>query len=64
MDTNMKATLCEKTLENTHKSHPEIRGCMVHSDYAEVFFSYQLFSKVLLILRHSILTTLMNIEVF
>lgn len=28
----MKATLCEKTLENTYKSHPEIRGCIIHSD--------------------------------
>ena len=32
MDTNMKATLCEKTLENTYKSHPGIRGCILHSD--------------------------------
>ena len=32
MDTNMKATLCEKTLENTYKSHPGIRGCIIHSD--------------------------------
>ena len=32
MDTNMKATLCEKTLENTYKAHPGIRGCIVHSD--------------------------------
>lgn len=32
MDTNMKAALCEKTLENTYKSHPGIRGCILHSD--------------------------------
>lgn len=32
MDTNMKATLCEKTLENTYKSHPGVRGCILHSD--------------------------------
>lgn len=31
MDTNMKATLCEKTLENTYQSHPGIRGCILHS---------------------------------
>lgn len=32
MDTNMKAALCEKTLENTYQSHPGIRGCIIHSD--------------------------------
>lgn len=32
MDTNMKATLCEKTLENTYKFHPGIRGCILYSD--------------------------------
>ena len=32
MDTNIKATLCKKALENTYKSHPGIRGCIVHSD--------------------------------
>ena len=32
MDTNMKAALCEKTLENTYKMHPGIRGCILHSD--------------------------------
>lgn len=32
MGTNMKATLCEKTLENTYKPHPGIRGCILHPD--------------------------------
>lgn len=32
MDTNMKATLVEKTLDNTYKAYPEIRGAIVHSD--------------------------------
>lgn len=32
MDTNMKATLCEKTVKNTYEAYPEIRGCILHSD--------------------------------
>ena len=32
IDTDMKATLCEKTLENTYKLHPGIRGRILHSD--------------------------------
>ena len=32
MDTNMKATLCEKTLEKAYKAYPNIRGCILHSD--------------------------------
>lgn len=32
MDTNMKATLCEKTLENAYKAYPDIRGSILHSD--------------------------------
>ena len=35
MDTNMKATLCERTLENACKAYPAMRGCILHSDYAE-----------------------------
>ena len=31
----MKATLCVKTLENTAKAYPGIRGAVIHSDYAE-----------------------------
>ncbi len=30
MDTNMKATLCEKTLENAYKAYPDIRGSILH----------------------------------
>lgn len=32
MDTNMKASLVEKTLDNTYKAYPGIRGAIVHSD--------------------------------
>lgn len=32
MDTNMKASLVEKTLDNSYKAYPEIRGAIVHSD--------------------------------
>lgn len=31
MDTNMKATLCVKTLENAYKAYPDIRGSILHS---------------------------------
>ena len=32
MDTNMKAQLCVATLNNAYTSHPEISGCICHSD--------------------------------
>ena len=32
MDTNMKASLCEQTLENAVRSYPAIRGAVIHSD--------------------------------
>lgn len=32
MDTNMKTTLCEKTMEITYKAHPGISGCILYSD--------------------------------
>ena len=35
MDTNMKATLCEQTLDNAYKAYPMLRGAILHSDYAE-----------------------------
>ena len=35
MDTNMKATLCEKTLDNAYRAYPMLRGAIIHSDYAE-----------------------------
>lgn len=46
MDTNMKATLCEKTLENTYKSYPEIRGCILHSDRGTQYTS-ELYRKAI-----------------
>ena len=35
MDTNMKATLCEQTLDNACRAYPMLRGAILHSDYAE-----------------------------
>lgn len=35
METNMKATLCEHTLDNAYLAYPDLRGAIVHSDYAE-----------------------------
>jgi transposase InsO family protein len=32
MDINMKATLCEQTLENAVKAYPQLRGAIIHSD--------------------------------
>ena len=32
MDTNMKADLCEQTLENAYKAYPMLRGAILHSD--------------------------------
>ena len=32
MDTNMKASLCEQTLENAVRSYPALRGAVIHSD--------------------------------
>ncbi len=32
MDTNMKAPLCERTLENAVHSYPALRGAIIHSD--------------------------------
>ena len=32
MNTNMKATLCEQTLENAVKAYPHLRGAIIHSD--------------------------------
>lgn len=39
MDTNMKATLCEKTIENACKTYPLMRGCIVHSDRGSQYTS-------------------------
>ncbi len=35
MDTNMKAVLCERTLDNAVHSYPVLREAIIHSDYAE-----------------------------
>lgn len=32
MDTNMKAGLCVKTLDNAYRTYPKLRGAIVHSD--------------------------------
>ncbi len=32
MDTNMKASLCERTLDNAVRSYPTLRGAILHSD--------------------------------
>ncbi len=32
MDTNMKAVLCERTLDNAVHSYPALRGAIIHSD--------------------------------
>lgn len=32
MDTNMKAPLCERTIENAVHSYPALRGAVIHSD--------------------------------
>ncbi len=32
MDTNMKASLCQRTLDNAIRSYPALRGAVIHSD--------------------------------
>ena len=32
MDTNRKASLCERTLDNAVRSYPQMRGAVIHSD--------------------------------
>lgn len=39
MDTNMKATLCVQTLENAVRSHPKLRGAIIHSDRGSQYTS-------------------------
>ena len=46
MDTNMKATLCEKTLENAYKAYPNIRGSILHSD-RETQYTSELYRKAI-----------------
>ena len=46
MDINMKATLCEKTLENAYKAYPDIRGSILHSDRGTQYTS-ELYRKAI-----------------
>ena len=46
MDTNMKATLCERTLENACKAYPAMRGCILHSDRGTQYTS-ELYRKAI-----------------
>lgn len=39
MDTNMKAPLCVKTLDNAFMAYPEMKGCIVHSDRGSQYTS-------------------------
>ena len=39
METNMKATLCEHTLDNAYLAHPDLRGAIVHSDRGRQYTS-------------------------
>lgn len=39
MDTNMKAILCVKTVDNAVKLYPEMRGCIIHSDRGSQYTS-------------------------
>ena len=41
MDTNMKAQLCVKTLDNAVLAYPEIRGSILHSDRGTQYTSQQ-----------------------
>ena len=46
MDTNMKATLCEQTLDNAYKAYPKIRGAILHSDRGSQYTS-ELYRKAI-----------------
>ena len=39
MDINMKATLCEQTLENAVKAYPQLCGAIIHSDRSAQYTS-------------------------
>ena len=39
MNTNMKTTLCEQTLENAVKAYPQFRGAIIHSDLGAQYTS-------------------------
>ena len=46
MDTNMKATLCEKTLDNAYRAYPMLRGAIIHSDRGTQYTS-ELYRKAI-----------------
>lgn len=46
MDTNMRATLCEQTLENACKAYPMLRGAILHSDRGTQYTS-ELYRKAI-----------------
>ena len=46
METNMKATLCQHTIENAYMAYPQIRGAIVHSDRGTQYTS-ELYRKTL-----------------
>ena len=39
MEDNMRATLCEHTLDHAYLSYPELRGAIVHSDRGSQYTS-------------------------
>ncbi len=39
MDTNMRATLCERTLDNALMAYPDLRGAILHSDRGSQYTS-------------------------
>lgn len=39
MDTNMRAELCIKTLQDAHNKHPELCGAIIHSDRGSQYTS-------------------------
>ena len=46
MDTNMKATLCEQTLDNACRAYPMLRGAILHSDRGTQYTS-ELYRKAI-----------------
>ena len=46
MDTNMKATLCEQTLDNAYKTYPMLRRAILHSDRGTQYTS-ELYRKAI-----------------
>lgn len=46
METNMKASLCTKTLSNALKLHPELAGAIIHSDRGSQYTSDEYRHKI------------------